>query len=147
MRAHSAGARAGLVAVLGAALLCSACARSDRKPVYPVQGRVLFEGKPVAGAQVILHPLGGDDRVYPVRPLGQVGEDGTFRLTTYDAGDGAPEGSYAVTVSLLKKPAGAEGDLSRNVLPPRYANPQTSPLRADVTRGGNELAPFQLKTH
>jgi hypothetical protein len=143
MRTRSA-ARLGLAVVLGAALLVPGCVRSDRKPVYPVQGQVLFEGKPVPGAQVILHPLGDDDKDHPVRPLGQVGPDGSFRLTTYDAGDGAPAGSYAVTVALLKKPAGVEGDLSRNVLPPRYANPQTSPLRIDVARGGNELPPFQL---
>jgi hypothetical protein len=145
MRAHSAGARVGLVAALGAALLFPACAKSERKPVYPVEGRVLFDGKPVPGAQVILHPL-GDDKDHPVRPLGQVAADGTFRLTTYDAGDGAPEGAYAVTVALLKKPAGVEGDLSRNVLPARYANPQTSPLRAEIGKGGTELPPFQL-TH
>jgi hypothetical protein len=136
--------RAGLAVVLGATLLFPACAPSGRKPVYPVHGQVLLEGKPVPGAQVILHPLQDDDRDHPVRPLGQVGADGSFQLTTYDATDGAPEGTYAATVSLLQKPRGAEGDVSQNLLPPRYANPQTSPLRVEIGKGQNELPPFQL---
>jgi hypothetical protein len=146
MRARSAwGRRAGVVAVLGLALLFPACGgRSGRQPVYPVHGQVHYAGKPVPGAQVILHPLTEDDKDHPVRPLGQVDADGSFRLTTYDAGDGAPAGSYAVTVSLLQKPRGVEGDLAQNLLPPRYANPQTSPLKVDIARGTNELPPFQL---
>jgi hypothetical protein len=144
MRTRSLRARLGLVAVLGAALLLPACGKSGRKPVYPVHGQVLYEGKPVPGAQVILHPLGDDDRQHPVRPLGDVGPDGTFRLTTYEAGDGAPEGPYAVTVSLWWKPKDAEGDTAQNLLPPRYANPQTSPLKVEVTRGDNQLQPLRL---
>jgi hypothetical protein len=136
--------RAGLFAVLAGALLCPACARSDRKPVYPVHGTVLYDGKPVPGAQVILHPLNDDDRDHPIRPTGQVAPDGTFQLTTYTAEDGAPAGSYAVTVSLLKKPANLEGDFARNVLPRRYESPQTSPLKVEIAKGTNELQPLQI---
>jgi hypothetical protein len=143
-RFSCAGRRAGLFAVVALALVCPACARSDRKPVYPVHGQVLYEGRPVPGAQVILHPLTDDDKEHPLRPTGQVADDGTFQLTTYTAADGAPEGSYAVTVSLLKKPANVEGDFARNVLPARYEKPQSSPLKVEITRGSNELQPLQM---
>jgi hypothetical protein len=136
--------RAGLFVFLAVALLCPACARSDRKPVYPVHGTVLYDGKPVPGAQVILHPLNEDDKEHPLRPTGQVAQDGTFQLTTYTAEDGAPAGSYAVTVSLLKKPANLEGDFARNVLPGRYEKPQTSPLKVEIATGTNELQPLQI---
>ena len=75
----------GLLA--GVLLLGAAC--SGRKTVYPVTGKVLFEGRPAAGAVVQFHPQDKADS-NAVAPLGQVGADGTFRLTTYAHEDGAP---------------------------------------------------------
>jgi hypothetical protein len=92
---------------------------------------------------VILHPL-ADDKDFPVRPAGRAAEDGSFTLTTYDAADGAPEGEYAVTVDLRRRDPDAEGDASRSVLPARYLRPDTSPLRARIGKGKNELPPFEL---
>src|SRR5436309_2312718 len=77
-------------------LLAAGCG-DDRKPLYPVQGRVLFEDRPPPQALVVFHPL-GDQGKEAVRPRGQVGPDGSFTLTTHNPGDGAPAGAYAVTV-------------------------------------------------
>lgn len=145
VRTPAVRARLGLFAVLGAALLFPACGRPGHQPVYPVQGQVLLEGTPLPGAQVFLHPIGQEEGGQPVRPVGRAGPDGSFRLTTYDADDGAPAGTYAVTVELRRRPPGQpEGDFSRNVLPARYANPQTSPLRVEVAAGANDLGPLRL---
>src|SRR5207302_444447 len=95
------------LALLVPALFVSSCGESGRRPAYPVHGRVLFEGAPIANAQVVLHPL-AEDKAHPVRPTGRAAPDGSLTLTTYTAGDGAPEGEYAVTVELRRRPPDSE---------------------------------------
>jgi hypothetical protein len=129
--------RATLAGVL---LLGASC--SGRKSVYPVTGKVLFEGRPTAGAVVQFHPLDrADDN--PVVPLGEVGADGTFRLTTYSHEDGAPAGRYTVTVSWGVPSKGGDG-FERILVPASYLSPATSKLTAEVPAQATELPPFQL---
>jgi hypothetical protein len=132
----------------GLALLALAgCSRDSAPAVFPVHGQVRVDGKPAAHAQVTFHPV-GDARPDAVHPSGNTDEQGNFSLTTHTAGDGAAEGEYQVSVIwfLAGKPTG-KGDetTSRNYLPDRYANAQTSHLQATVTRGDNALPPFDLK--
>src|SRR5262245_237997 len=86
--------------LLAAALLCPACARKEgRKPVHPVQGKVLMDSRPAAGATVVLRPADDLDAEanWPEGfPRGHAGADGTFTISTYSAGDGAPAGKYVV---------------------------------------------------
>jgi hypothetical protein len=114
--------------------------RSHREPVFPVEGHVLFHGKPAAGAHVVFHSVANDGVAAP-RPSGQVDGTGKFLLTTYTAGDGAPAGDYEVTieqwVSKNDRPA-------INQLPRRYQQGKASGLRATVTAGKNDLPTFQL---
>ena len=56
-----------------AILLCTSCGQGDRKPLVPVVGRVLFEGKPIPHALVVFHPL-AEDHSQTVRPRGQVAQ-------------------------------------------------------------------------
>src|SRR5262245_27756324 len=116
------------------ALFLPACGKSARQPVHPVRGQVLVEGRPAAQAIVTFHPPGTNAREF--RPSAQTDEQGNFTLTTYETGDGAPEGKYAVTVTWFRSSSNkpAEGDESmRNSLPPRYANPASSRLEATVS--------------
>jgi hypothetical protein len=110
--------------------------------VYPVTGQVLFEGRPAAGAVVQFHPLDQSDKDAPV-PVGQVGPDGRFRLTTYVHDDGAPHGRYAVTV-FWAVPAKGGDDFDRILVPRRFLNPVTSGLTAEVPERAVELPPFLL---
>lgn len=134
-----------ILVVLTLAGFCPACS-SGRKPAQPVRGRVLVDGQPAAHAQVLFHPA--ESPTEELRPSGQTDEQGYFNLTSYVNSDGAPEGSYAVTVSWFRVfRAGAQpnADIVRhNVLPYRYATPQTSQLRVTVNKGSNELTPLQL---
>jgi hypothetical protein len=70
--------------------------------------------------------------------------DGTFALSTYTANDGAPAGEYAVTVVWWKPLVDANGKPGPNLLPERYARPETTPLRATVKAGTNEVV-LELK--
>jgi hypothetical protein len=138
-----------LAAAVLAALLATSCARDRRKPTFPVRGQVLYEGNPTPEALVIFHPLNDPDP-RAMRPLGRVGADGRFTLTTYRAGDGAPAGDYAVTVSWQKEvdrqglPVEERKNDEPNLLPDRYGKPGTSGLRVHVEAGANEFPPFRL---
>src|SRR4051794_21088336 len=82
---------------LALATVLAGCSRpAGRVPVYPVAGRVAVTGEVPEGALVVLHASQGDAK--DLRPSGKVFKDGSFRVTTYDADDGAPAGEYKVTV-------------------------------------------------
>jgi hypothetical protein len=127
------------------ALFCSACGDA-RKPVFPVHGQVSVDGRAPIHAQVSFIPV-GDAKPDAVHPVGTVDDQGRFTLTSYAAGDGAPEGEYRVTVAWFLA-SGRPGDDSPplNYLPAAYARPESTPLHAVVGKGGAELQPFELKT-
>ena len=119
----------------------------SQTPVHPVRGKVLFEGKPVPHALVVLHPVEGADDQAP-RPRAQVEDDGSFSVGTFAGRDGAPAGEYAVTVQwwLTSATKGVDSDAPpTNRLPVRYATSSTSGLRVRVEPGDNELPPLHLK--
>jgi hypothetical protein len=131
------------LALIPACTLLVGCEEA-RVPVFPVSGRVTYKGKPAAGAQIMLNAvnqLQGDD----IAPIGVVKGDGTFAITAYDPGDGAPEGEYVVTVQWFKLVTGAGGSgAGPNILPPKYASPLTSPVKVSVKGGPTEVPPIAL---
>jgi hypothetical protein len=130
-------------AVLLAALACCSC--GGRPNVYPVTGKVFFEGQPATGALVAFHPVGDSEQ--NVLPHAVVAADGTFQLTTFRKHDGAPPGRYQVTVVWRVRRVGAEpgDDDDGFVLTPRYLRPTQSGLLAEVKQEPTALEPFQLK--
>jgi hypothetical protein len=134
-----------LVLVL-AAMLCSSCGKANnQKPVFPVHGKIVYEGQPLPHAFIVFHSL-GDPGAKPVRPTAYGQDDGSFTLTTYAAKDGAPAGEYAVTVECRIPPIDDNGKPGRNILPPRYLRPETSGLRVQLAEGPNELEPLVLSS-
>jgi hypothetical protein len=136
------------LALVISALLCSSCGQGDHKPLVPVKGRVLFEGKPVPHALVVFHPL-ADNGSQTVRPRGQVAEDGSFELTSYATHDGAYPGAYRVTVEWWLTRATAKTPEGSNVpptnrLPARYSKAETSGLSAQITPGVHQLPTLNL---
>ncbi len=127
------------------------CGRpGPQRPVFPVRGQVLLDGKPVANALVVFHPAGADE----TRPRAETDSDGRFAVSTYGTGDGAPTGEYKVAVLDLHGEGEAgeapadEGGARKGAPgrpPARYADPESSDLRARVLEGNNELEPFRLK--
>ena len=131
-----------LVRFFLAGVLLTTASCSGRKPVFPVEGKVLMNGQPTPGATVIFHPKDATDKE-ALFPTGKVNMDGTFLLTTYDAYDGAPAGPYTVTVSWLEAPTVGDDD-GKLLVNRRYLSPTTSGLSAEVRAGTNELPPFKL---
>jgi hypothetical protein len=110
-------------------------------PVHPVVGRIAAGKVVPSGAQVVFHPVG---RQLPDQavPRATVRDDGAFLLSTFGAEDGAPEGDYVVTIQWFR--IGKDGAPGPNVLPVRYARPDSSPLKVAVGAGRNELPAFEI---
>lgn len=94
---------------------------------------------------VVFHPLMAGTEKVP-SPIAQTDSEGRFSLTTLRTGDGAPPGEYAITVEL-REPRQVGEELvrdGRNLLSPRYASEQETPLRYTVVAGTNEVPPLKL---
>ena len=118
-------------------------------PVHPVEGAVTVGGKPAAGAVLTFYRT--DPGPGPAAfPFAVSGPDGSFRATTHKQNDGAPEGTYAVTVVWPRPAAKSARDSDEDGRDPvdqlagRYADKAKTPLRATVARGGARLDPFRL---
>ena len=132
---------------LAAGILLAGCGRSSapRVATHQAKGSVTYQGQPVAGAFVALHPKNQSQPGAPT-PTATVQTDGTFALTTYDAGDGVPEGDYVVTLQWRKTvKSGSDYVLGPNLLPAKYARPETSDLVVRIAAGQTEIPTIALK--
>jgi hypothetical protein len=138
-----------MLALTGALVVAvPGCSRDEEPRVVtaPVSGKVLFNGQPPAGAQVLLHPQG---HALPagVAAAATVQSDGTFQPRIYGDEPGVPPGNYVVTLQWFKVVAG-EGGAGRgpNVLPREYGEPDRSPIKVTVKGDGlNEIGPIEIR--
>ena len=108
--------RIGVRVALSVGLLATAigCGGDDgRKQVIPVSGVVMIDGEPAAGVSIKAHNVAGFDTENTTVTSGITDTKGKFSLSTYEQGDGAPEGKYQLTFTW--KPM--------NVLSMRYDGP------------------------
>jgi hypothetical protein len=131
------------VAVLALALGGCSGSKVGRPPTYPVRGRLFVGDRPAAGARVQL-TAAGDPKLIGLCPHATVEPDGSFRLTTFKTGDGAPAGTYALTLTwpLPPAPGQEEGpDRFRG----RYADPRRPVRQVQAAPGDNDLGAVRLK--
>lgn len=135
------------LAIAGLLLALAGAGCGKAKPATaPVAGRVLLDGKPVAGAAVMFEPVEGG---VPAR--GGTGADGSFTLSTFGRDDGALVGRHRVSVSKfvvegvaanelgLEAAPGQPGAQPKAAVPVRYADPKTSGLEATVDAAGTKV--------
>ena len=119
-----------------------ACSRNEKRlPVFPVHGQVFYEGRKCSGAVVIFHPVAAPSEKVPL-PRARADAEGRFRLSTYGKDDGAPAGDYSVVIEW--KTSDLHPEQGTDLLPERYGDAKTSPLKATVKSEATELAPFKL---
>ncbi|CAN5531383.1 hypothetical protein BH10PLA2_BH10PLA2_30790 [soil metagenome] len=124
-------------------VLASGCGDS-KAAVYPVSGQVLVKGRPAEGAYVVFHPKDGGDDKTP-RPYATTDSEGNFKLTTYESEDGAPAGSYKVTIVWRPLPTSQLEAEGTDRIHGKYGNAATSGLVAEVLKEpSNIVKPFQL---
>jgi hypothetical protein len=104
-----------------------------------VRGFAYFEGAPMPGAIVtfVADPVGKAKT--GVNAVGVVEADGSFKLSTYTAFDGAPANQYKISVTWR---TGGKGGAS--LIPARYNSAATSGLQATVKSGPNDVV-LELK--
>lgn len=120
-------------------LLMAGCGGVDRPATHPVEGRITYKGLPVADATVSFAPASG-------RPAnGTTDADGNFSLTTYEPGDGALEGEHQVIV-MKYEPAQPNDPYAerKSLLPSKYGDVKTTPLKQTVSAGGNTSITIEL---
>ena len=111
-------------------------------PRFPTSGVVTLDGAPVAEAVVTFSITRPDRDNKAFTAVGMTDQQGRFTLRTFRPGDGAVEGSHAVTISKSSMDKGTLVD----EIPARYARFKTSGLTADVTKKtANELR-FELSS-
>jgi hypothetical protein len=138
-----------------AVLPAMGCSGGGNVKVYPVKGRVTFEGKPLVG--------GGAISFIPKTsqagkaPGGTINSDGTYVLGTYGESDGSMAGDFRVTIfqqtaqepqatpdGSAPAPAAAPEVSAADRIPLVYADQQNTPLSATVKPEPNEIN-FDLK--
>jgi hypothetical protein len=141
---------AGLFAIMNA----GGCGRSGPAVAY-VEGVVLLDGEPVAGASVGFTPVSAGQPA-----LGKTDAAGVFHLTTVRGGardGGAVVGEYAVTITkwrnrmegITEPNPALEAEIAQ--LPPDYIVPKaygekaTSGLKATVKPGRNAGPEFRFE--
>ena len=145
MNLHCPPCRSLFCALCGALLVGCGQPKFDRAAVVAVEGSVAFDGKPLPGAMIVLHPKIATPAGSPT-PRAQVAKDGTFRFTTYDANDGAPPGEYVATIAWYRLVGkGSDVQAGPNVLPPKYSHPKTSKWEVRVAENPTRLPPVQLR--
>ena len=132
----------GALALALTALFTSSCGPDAGTALNAVKGSAFFQGKPAAGAVISFHKVGDDNKAN--LPHAKVQADGTFTLTSFTSGDGAPVGRYQVTIIWKRKKPGCKDDDGEWVLPTRYLAASTSGLEVEIKNGSNELEPFHL---
>ncbi|MCA9174974.1 MAG: hypothetical protein KDB14_10880 [Planctomycetales bacterium] len=118
------------------------CEAEHAIATFPVSGTVSINGEAPVGAIVGLHPSDGDFDEIGSRPAGQVGSDGTFKVSTFGIQDGAPAGNYRVTVFWPQYPG--RDDPGEDRLRGRLALPDQSDIMVSITEGDNTLDPIAI---
>src|SRR5262245_18285450 len=102
----------------------------------PVNGRVKFKDARhvslLAGDEVAFEP--GEGKTSAV---GHIGPDGSFKLSTFGADDGAIPGSYRVAITPPTSPD-PDKPPQKPQLPPMYASFDTSGLTVEIKPGRND---------
>ncbi len=133
------------------------CGCGDSLPDrVPVSGKVTYNGAAVEGAAVVFVPVeGGPAATATTDAVGQ------FKLSTFEAHDGAVPGSYTISIAKTKQTGGKvmtadeehEAVLAgkeiqpptfEDLVPTRYKSSSTSGLAEDVTEDGENIFTFEL---
>lgn len=140
-----------LVAGLNCPVLVGCGQEDGRLDVRPTSGVVMRDGLPVPGATVVLNPAPGTAAAAAgLLPSAETDADGTFVVSSYESGDGAPAGEYSVTLGWPDRsykprtPAEREAALAGDVpdrLRGRYRDPAKSTWKVIVTEGAENRLP------
>ena len=137
-----------VLSILAAMLAVGFAGCSDKGPrTVPVEGRVTYNGKPVADGFITFMPNDGPGSSDLQPASGELDSDGNYRLHIFRQKDGVMPGEYSVGIAayrtfVLPLSPGAKPDYS---IPEKYVNPQTSGLRATVSADAGSPLRFDFE--
>ena len=120
-----------LVLLVACSLCClPGCSGNRSMPkefgaLFPVEGKVTFDGKPLRGGNVTFFSLDRD--VTQLQPMGLIDDQGNYFVSSYQQ-KGAPAGKYRVTVI----PGTNDKSIDQAVENSAYTNWEKSPLTVTV---------------
>jgi hypothetical protein len=130
---------------------CGGCRTSG---LVPATGKVIYQGQPLAGANIVAH-VRGENTAVAVSDA-----DGKFTLT-YNGQNGVPPGAMIpVTVTKVESPysiaegerpktpiprPGRKAEPPRSLIPEKYGDPKAPLLFIDVPSGGTDKLVLELK--
>lgn len=126
----------------------SGCREPDRgeKAVYPITVQLLVDGQPQADVQVQLHDVAGLDTNQPTLPSGFTAADGRLTISTYAQGDGAPAGTYQVSLTWQQFNPISLRFSGPDKLNGRYSDPKKSGITWTVEAGKNDWGTIELSS-
>ncbi|MCC9605742.1 carboxypeptidase-like regulatory domain-containing protein [Blastopirellula sp. JC732] len=149
--------RYAIYAAAMAALVISGCGSKMMPGGVEAKGVVLLDGTPLEGATVIFSPI-GDGR----SANGMTDAEGAFSLGTIEPSDGILPGEYQVAIikSIVDEsrstvdPMAVQEKTGQfppsppniNIVPRKFANPQKSGLKANVSEEGATDLKFEIAT-
>ena len=112
-----------------------------------VTGVLLVDGKPTEGIQITLNNSAGIDEKQPTMSQTFSGQEGKFSLSTYEQGDGVPEGEYALTFFWGQIDPRSMQFTGPDKLNDRYSDPEKSTFKVTVEKGKPvDLGRIELST-
>lgn len=114
--------------------------RGWKSRTHPVSGSVTINGAAPKDAIVKLIKLGEPIDTRQSDCWGVVQEDGSYVLTTYEPGDGAPEGDYAW---MIRWPPNLMA-YSSDRLGEQFWDPENPYMTVTIERGRNQIDPVEL---
>lgn len=107
-----------------------------RKSTSVVTGKVTVDGvAPTSDIQIECHPVNGMDAKHPTVSQTLTGPEGTFKISTYQQGDGVPAGDYALTFYWGEFNLMSNAYSGPDKLKDRYRDPQQSAIKLTVKDG------------
>ncbi len=138
-------------------------------------GKVMSQGQPAAGAVLTFHRQSGGGpppaSVAQIRPSTNAREDGSFTVESQPVGTGIAMGDYRITVEWPEDPntleqggndlksksssvkgktivvnrRGKYGNVLKDRLKGRFADASTTPYKAEIKAGSNDLGTLEIQ--
>lgn len=152
--------RCVVFAVVAACCWQAGCSRGPkgpkRVPVFPVSGILKVDGEPAPFVRVNMFPAGKDveDPMRGAPHYAVTDNEGKFKITTYDSGDGAPAGDYVLALYWEKaaktvpfdNPDEPRLDPAAVRFNRKYSYFSDSSPKVTVEEKSNDLGTLELKT-
>jgi hypothetical protein len=111
----------------------------DLGRLVPVEGKVMFGGKPLTTGVVIFRPDASKGNTSKHEPRGPIDADGHYKLVTAEKKDGAAPGWYKVGIIAARQSTDAKNPyaLPQSLIPSFYNDPEKSRLDLEVVEKPN----------